>query len=108
VTAPALTPATWAAARLLTGRLLDLVVDPEGGGLLVPPELASFRLLGVAAEPALVLDGQPVSALELTSAALHLLDAAVAQAARAAGRTPLEVAVELAGLVGRLGPEAAP
>jgi hypothetical protein len=36
VTAPALTPATWAAARLLTGRLLDLVVDPEGGGLLVP------------------------------------------------------------------------
>jgi hypothetical protein len=49
-----------------------------------------------------------VSALELTSAALHLLDAAVAQAARAAGRTPLEVAVELAGLVGRLGPEAAP
>jgi len=101
VTAPALTPATVAAARWLAGITADGLagVDDQAS-------LAGARPLDGG--NALELDGQPVYTGDLAGGALLLGRVLVKELALRSGRPPLEVALDLGACLDRHGTAAAP
>jgi hypothetical protein len=97
VTAPALTPAAWVAARWLAGQ--------TGASLAGLDEKASMHgVWAVEGGNTLELAGQPVYTGDLAGGALLLARVLVKELAARSGRDPLEVTLELGAALDRLDP----